>query len=168
MTNQQPHDREARQERHLSEMENEDEISLRPYFDTLWRYRKVIGIAFLVVFGLFATASLASYLRFPAEQVATLEFRLLFEGADKGQYPNGTKFNPTEIASAPVLNEVFKANDLQRFGRYDAFKETLFILQSNPELDLLSYEYQAKLADTKLTPVDRARSRGNSETSARR
>lgn len=157
MTNQQPQDLDARREPGASFAEREDEVSLRPYIDGLWRYRKVIRTALLVVLGLFATACLAAFVLFPAERIATIEFRVLFEGADRGQYPNGMKFNPTEIVSAPVLTEVFKANDLQRFGRYEDFKETMFILQSNPELDLLSYEYQAKLADTKLTPVDRAR-----------
>jgi hypothetical protein len=52
---------------------------------------------------------------------------------------------------------VFKANDLQRFGKYEDFKDSLFVLQSNLDLELLGYEFQARLADTRLTPVDRAR-----------
>jgi hypothetical protein len=136
---------------------DDDEISLRPYFATLWSYRRFMGIALLVVFVLFLLGAMASYLSAPSERNATIEFRLLFDGADKGQYPNGTKFSATEIVGTPVLTEVFAANGLGRFGRFKDFKDSLFIQQSNPELDLLSYEYQAKLADTKLTPVDRAR-----------
>ena len=63
----------------------------------------------------------------------------------------------SEIVASPVLTEVFRINDLQRFGKYEDFKDSMFVQQSNPDLDLLAFEYQALLADTKLSPVDRAR-----------
>ena len=90
------------------------------------------------------------------ERLGTLEFRLLFEGASQGQYPNGTPFSSAEITSTPVLTDVFEMNELERYGSYDDFNNSVFVLQSNPELELLSYEYEAKLAAPELTPVDRA------------
>ncbi len=140
--------------------EPDDEISLQPYFETLWRYRRVIAAAPLVVAAIFVIVVLGVWLWLPAERLASLQFRLLFEGAAQNRYPNDTAFSPTEIVAAPVVAAVFKANDLQRFGKYEDFKDALFVQQSNPELDLLAYEYQAKLADPKLTPVDRARIEG--------
>jgi hypothetical protein len=134
-----------------------DAISLRPYFDTLRRYRNVIRGALLAVSGLFLVGVLALLMIFPAERVASIQFRLLFDGAAQNQYPNKTPFSPTEIVGPPVIAEVFEKNDLQRYGKYESFKNALFVQQSNPKLDLLAYEYQAKLADTKLNPVDRAR-----------
>ena len=134
-----------------------DEISLRPYFEILWPYRQIIALAVVGVTALFVLGVLIVFLRVPVERLASLQFRLLFEGAAQNQYPNGTAFSPTEIVAAPVLTEVYQANDLQRFGTYEAFKESMFILGSNPDVDLLTYEYQAKLANTRLTPVDRAR-----------
>jgi len=110
-----------------------------------------------VVLGAFSFFAVTVYMSAPKERLATTEFRQLFDGANKGQYPNGTKFSATEIVGTPALTEVFAANSLGQFGRFEDFKDALFIQQSNPELDLLSYEYQAKLADTKLTPVDLAR-----------
>jgi len=136
---------------------DEDEIHLKPYFDALWSYRRFIGAALLAVFGVFLLAALGAYSVLPTERLASIEFRLLFDGADKGEYPNGTKFSSAEIVGTPVLMEVFKVNELQRFGKLEDFKDALFVQQSNPDIDLLSSEYQAKLADTKLTPVDRAR-----------
>src|SRR5674476_571254 len=78
-------------------------------------------------------------------------------GAAQGQYPNLTPFSVSEIVASPVLTEVYRINDLQRFGKYEDFKDSMFVQQSNPDLDLLAFEYQALLADTKLSPVDRAR-----------
>jgi len=139
------------------EQGDEAEISLRPYVETIWAYRQWIAAMLLLVLGAFVLVALAVYLGSPTERWATIEFRLLFDGADKGQYPNGTKFSATEIVGTPVLAEVFRANELQRFGAFETLKDTLFIQQSNPELDLLSYEYQAKFTDKNLTPIDRAR-----------
>ena len=133
-----------------------DEVSLQPLLRTLWSYRQVMSLAVAGVMGIFVVAMLAAYVSQAVERLGTLEFRLLFEGASQGQYPNGTLFSSAEIASTPVLTEVFEANDLGRYGSYDDFKNSIFVLQSNPELELLSYEYQAKLAASGLSPVDRA------------
>jgi len=133
------------------------EILLKPYFETLREYRRVIGAAVVGVAALYLVGVLVVFLAAPAERLGSIQFRLLFEGAEKGEYPNGTLFSASEIVAGPVLTEVFKTNDLQRFGNYEDFKNSVFVLHSNPELDLLAYEYQARLSDTKLSPVDRAR-----------
>jgi hypothetical protein len=97
------------------------------------------------------------FLRQPAERHASLEFRLIFEGADRGEYPNRMRFSRSEIISEPVLTEVYESNDLERYLGFEQFKNALFILESSQDLELLSQEYQGKLADIKLTPVDRSR-----------
>lgn len=134
-----------------------DEVSLRPYFETLWSYRRVIAAWVVGVATFYVVGVLVVFLISPAERLSSVPFRLLFDGAEKGEYPNGTLFSTSEIVAGPVLTEVFKVNDLQRFGRYEDFKDTVFVLQSNLDLDLLGYEFQARLADTRLTPVDRSR-----------
>jgi len=136
---------------------DDGEISLRVYFETTWRYRQVIAIALAIVCVLYASAVLAFRIRFPEERVASIQFRLLFEGAAQDQYPNGIPFSSTDIAGAPVVTEVFKANDLQRYGPYEYFKQALYVQQDSPELYNLASEYQAKLADTKISPVERGR-----------
>ena len=108
----------------------------------------------------FVVAALVASINAPVERMGTVGFRLLFDGASEGRYPNNNLFSSGEITSTPVLTEVFDVNDLDRFYSYDDFRSSIFILQSNPELDLVSYEYQAKLADSRLTPVDRARIEG--------
>ncbi len=135
----------------------DDEISLQPYFETLWRFRQVILAGTVVVALLFLLASIALVILSPSERVASIPFRLLFDGAAENRYPNETPFSPMEIVGAPVIAEVFRINELERFGKYENFKDAIFVQQSSPQIDMLEYEYAARLGDTKLTPVDRAR-----------
>ena len=135
----------------------DEEVSLKPYFETLWGYRRVIGAAFVGVAALYLVGVLLVFLLAPVERLGSIQFRLLFEGAEKGEYPSGMRFSSSEIVAGPVLTEVFKANELQRFGTYADFQDSVFVLQSNLDLELLAYEYRARLADTKLSPVDRER-----------
>jgi hypothetical protein len=137
--------------------DGDDELSLKPALQSLWRYRRVILIGLVTVVIAYAGVMLLLYARMPKETLASLNFQLTFEGAERGEFPNGTKFAASEIVSTSVLTEVFRINDLQRYLTFQDFKEAMFILQANPDLELLSYEYQAKLADTRLTPVDRSR-----------
>lgn len=134
-----------------------DEVSLRPYFETLWSYRRLIAASVVGAATFYLVGVLLVFLVSPTERLSSVPFRLLFDGAEKGEYPNGTLFSTSEIVAGPVLTEVFKVNDLQRFGKYEDFKDSVFVLQSNLDLDLLGYEFQARLADTRLSPVDRAR-----------
>jgi len=135
----------------------DDGISLKPLFDTLWAYRRVVGASVVGAAALYLVGVLLVFLIAPAERTGSIEFRLLFEGAEKNEYPNGTPFSASEIVGGPVLTDVFVANGLERFGKYEDFKDSVFVLQSNLDLDLLVSEYRARLADTKLGPIDRAR-----------
>jgi hypothetical protein len=135
----------------------DDEVSLKPYVQTLWGYRRIIGAAFVGVAALYLVGVLLVFLLAPVERLGSIQFRLLFEGAEKGDYPSGMRFSSSEIVSGPVLTEVFKANELQRFGTYADFQDSVFVLQSNLDLELLAFEFRARLSDTKLSPVDRDR-----------
>jgi hypothetical protein len=137
--------------------EADDELSLQPLLQTLWSYRRVILIALVAVVVCYIAGMLVVYSVVPSERLATLQFQLTFEGADQDRYPNDTKFSSAEIVSTPVLTDVFKANDLQRYASFSDFKDSMFVLQANRDLELLSYEYQAKLSDSRLSAVDRAR-----------
>ncbi len=135
----------------------EDEIQLRPLLRSVWSYRRVIVGVVAGVMAVFVAVAMVVSVSAPVERIGSFGFRLLFDGASEGRYPNGTPFSTAEITSTPVLTEVFNANNLERFGSFEAFRNSIFVLQRNPELDALSFEYQAKLADSRLTPVDRSR-----------
>jgi hypothetical protein len=137
--------------------EADDELRLRPLLLKLWRYRQAMLIAFAAVFVAYLGIMLMLYATEPKETLASIAFRLTFEGAEQDRFPNGTRFSSAEIVAAPVLAEVYRKNALEQYVPFANFKDAMFVLQSNPDLELLSYEYQAKLADSKLTPVDRSR-----------
>jgi hypothetical protein len=137
--------------------DDDDQISLKPMFEVLWAYRQTLRNGLLIAAAAVAVLLVAAWFLVPADRFGTLHFRVLFEGADQGRYPNGTPFSSSEVVATPVLDEVYKANDLQRYMDFTSLKKSMFALESNPELELLSYEYQTKLSDPKLTPVDRAR-----------
>ena len=134
-----------------------DVVSLKPVIRFLAMYRRVIALAVAAAVGLCILVLLILMLVLPVERTASLQVRLLFDGAAESRYPNGTPFSPAEIVSTPVLSEVYRINDLQRFGKYDDFKESMTVLQASLEHELLSAAYTARLADTKLTATDRAR-----------
>ena len=134
-----------------------DEFSLQPYIDTLRARRRTIGWIALAVAVVYAVVALGALFRAPSEHISSIRFRLLFDGSERGRYPNDTPFSQMEIVAPPVITEVFRINELQRFGDYKDWKDALFVQQSSPALDLLNHEYQSRLADSRLTPVDRAR-----------
>src|SRR6185503_2800816 len=104
-----------------------------------------------------SAAVLAAALFFPSEHIASLQFRLLFEGASDNRYPNKTPFSVSEIVGAPVVTEVVSSGELAKYGTYEDFKDSLFIQRSNPRMDLLVQEYQSRLSDPRMSAVDRAR-----------
>jgi len=162
MKGNEPRDEPVDPDRHVSSTEDvyDDEVQLRPLLRNIWPYRQLIVgvVAFVMV--VFATVAGVISSMTPVERMGTVGFRLLFEGASEGRYPNGTAFSTAEITSTPVLTQVFNTNGLERFGLFEEFRSSIFVLQRNSELDYLSLEYQTKLADSRLTPVDRSRLEG--------
>ncbi len=133
------------------------EISLKPFFRILWSYRRVIAVLISIIITVLTLGALGVYLFQPTERQTSLEFRLHFEGADRGEYPNGLIFSQTDIISPSVLGNVYTQNALQRYCSYDDFKNSIVVLESSRELELLRMEYETKLGDSRLTPVDRSK-----------
>jgi len=138
--------------------ETQDEISLERIFATLWGYRKVIEVGIAIVMGAFAVVALAGFMLLPRDRLASVGFRLLFDGVDEGKYPNETRFATSDIIATPVLAEVYAHNELSRyFKSFEDFKNSVFVRDANRDLELLDLEYSGRLSDQKLAPVDRAR-----------
>ena len=132
-------------------------ISVAHLMRTLRGYLPVIVLTLLAVTILYALVMVTFMLIKPSQSVTTVRFRLNFAGADKGTYPNGARFNASTIVSTPVLLKAYRANDLGRFCTFTVFSQSIVVLEANPALERLNTEYQARLADPKLTPVDRDR-----------
>ncbi len=130
----------------------DDEISLEPLFGILWSYRRVAAAAAGALVVLFVLGTLRMYLIHPAERHASVEIRLLFDGATLGEYPNGLPFAASEIISDAVLINVFAADELDRYMSYPRFKSRLVVIESpNAGLELLTREYRARAQNLSLT-----------------
>lgn len=135
----------------------ETPISISRLFHTIRSYSAVILLAVTAVAIGYLILAIVLYLRIPAQFRTSQTFRFDFTGVNRGLYPNGSKFSPTEIVDTPILLEVFKANDLGRFTSFATFSQSVYILETNTALEVLASEYQARLADPKLSGVDRER-----------
>ncbi len=135
----------------------EPPVSVSHFFKVLRAYLPIISLSLATVGIGYVIVALAMYILSPSQRVTTMSFRLEFEGADRGTYPNGTKFSSAEILSTPVLITTFKDNNLSRFTTFQKFAHSLFVLESSSEQDTLAREYQSRLSDPQLTAVDRER-----------
>jgi hypothetical protein len=124
---------------------------------TLRAYLPVIALSLAAVMVGYAILAVAIYVLSPSQSVTSLRFRVEFKGADQGEYPNGTKFSSAEIITTPVLLKAYQANDLDRFTTFADFTKSIFVLESNIVQETLNLEYQSRLSDPKLTPVERDR-----------
>lgn len=138
-------------------LDSEATVSLSRLVQALRAYRRVILLSMLGLAVVCTILALVLFLIGPAQRTTSVPFRLDFEGAARAEYPNGLRFSPVEIVGAPVLLSVYNANHLERFIEFGSFSRAVFVLESNPDYEKLAAEYQASLADPKLTTVDRDR-----------
>lgn len=136
---------------------DDEEISLEPFFRILRSYRRVIGAAAGVAAVLFALVVTHQYLNWPMARHAAVDFRVLFDGADRGEYPNGLPFAGSELVSNAVLSQVFIANELDDYVDYETFRNSILIVQApTVGFELLSAEYESRILG-EMSPADRAR-----------
>jgi len=140
-----------------SEETVEKTMSVGHFFHVLRAYSPVIKLTMAAVLIGYIIVAMTIYLIAPARRVTSLPFRLEFDGADRGEYPNGAKFSSAELISTPVLRAAFTQNRLERFTTFADFSSSVVVLESNLAREALSRDYQARLSDPKLTSVDRER-----------
>jgi hypothetical protein len=136
----------------------EPPLTLSHLFRVLRSYIPVILLSMAAVFVGYLLVAVTIYVMAPSQRVTTLSFRLEFEGAERGEYPNGTKFSSAEIISTPVMLKVYHANNIKRFNpNFSQFANSVFVLESNAAREALARDYGARLSDPRITPVDRER-----------
>ena len=133
-----------------------NDISLWDILDIFYE-KKVLILVYSVFAALIvACVSFYTYINSPSSKSCVLNFSLMFDGVNKGKYPNGTKFVDSDIISTPVLQNVYDNNKLkQYFGSFGNFKNTISIQRYNPGLAFLNFEYKAKLEDRKISSAER-------------
>ncbi len=134
-----------------------DGISLKDMMLSLWEYRRIIAILILAATLLIGGTGVLIFMFQNKESTTRLQFRLDFDGVEKNEYPNGTKFSTADILVSPVLVSVFNSNDLKRYLNLEDFRASLAVIQTNDKVRLLEYEYAPKLEDKRLTVEQRSR-----------
>lgn len=155
-------DHEARKEPlprmyHDLDGEGREGISLEPIAAFLRRYWKVIGLAVSLALVVSLAFAVVAFIRAPRNSFSRIEFRLEFQGIDRGEYPNGMPFSSAEVTATPILRAVYDRNQLEQYLPFDTFKNSVYVLESSPELMLLDLDYQARLSNNNLNPVERER-----------
>lgn len=136
----------------------EDEgVSLKDMVLSLWRYRRAIVVLTFATTLLIGGIGSTIYLRQGKQQITRLHFSLDFDGVDKNEYPNGSKFSTSDIIAAPVVSSVYDTNDLKRYVSFAEFSSALAVIQTNDRIRFLEYEYAAKLDDKKMNIEQRNR-----------
>jgi hypothetical protein len=132
-------------------------MPLRHALKVLHDYAPAMILSLVAIMVGYSIIAVTIYALSPERVFHVQSFRLDFEGANRGEYPNGTKFSAAEITNTPVIQQVYKDNHVSQFASLPAFTESIFVVESNRAYEALMREYQTRLADAKLTPIDRDR-----------
>jgi len=93
----------------------------------------------------------------PTFTQASIVARLNFTGVDKGLYPNGTTFSPSDVLDTPIVQAVYERNNLAKTTDFSKFKQSLSITAQNADVERLQREYTARLSERTLSAADRSR-----------
>src|SRR5437764_9754643 len=132
-------------------------VSVAHLVHTLRAYSAVILMSLASIAIGYTVIAILLYILSPAQRTTEQSFRLDFRGAAEGTLPNGVRFSPTEIVSTPILLKVYQADQLGRFVSFGDFSRSVFVLESNREYEKLVSDYQSRLSDPRLSPLDRDR-----------
>ena len=123
-----------------------DEIDLGELIKKIWATRVTVFVAVFVVsalyiaFTAFNFAGKAGFVRY--SQV----FDLTFDGANKGEFPNGTPFLVSDIVSPAVLNTVYMEHNLEQQGiSLDRFRRSISIEPYSPEAPFIKQRFESQL-----------------------
>lgn len=131
------------------------EFQIGDIFAALMSYRHLIWHATVAFTALTMLAGAVYFFWQPTLWTASLDFRPVFPGSGSSRYPNDLPFGPTDIVDGTVLDQVYDKNHVQDFCARAEFRGGFVVEESSPELQFLDLDYQARLADTKLTVVER-------------
>lgn len=145
------------EETHTVATEGEDRVTLMTIVRVLRSYATPILLSVLAAIVAYIILAVIYLLVSPTQRNTRLGFRLEFPGADVGQYPNGVKFSGGDIIDTPVLRAAFDANQLDRYISFSDFSRSVVVLETNGAVEQLAREYEAKLANPKLSPIERQR-----------
>jgi hypothetical protein len=130
-------------------------VSIAPFFRLLGRYHRVLLLGLVVLMVTWGAGVLLLRFVLPGVTTSSLGIRFSFEGVSAEQYPNGLRFSPNDVIAPEVLEQVYLESNLKDILPFDRFKKSVYIMQSNRDLDQLESEYAIKLRDSRLSSPER-------------
>jgi len=122
------------------------------------KYGRAVGASALLAALAVGAGGLAHYLwGQPVRRTSVLEFRPTFSRVAQGEYPNGLPFASSDVAAGPVVDLVFDSNNIQEYCAREVFGSGFFVEQRSDQSAFLDAEYQSRLSDARITPVERQR-----------
>ena len=146
---------------------DDDEIPIASLFRPLIRYRHIIWQGTLAAAAIAGLLGLILFVWQPSRRSVYLEFRPVFTGAAEGRYPNQTPFAPTDIVDETIIGRIHAQNGIGEYCSEADFRSGFIVQQSSPDLRFLDSDYQARLADPRLSAVDRERLRDEYQAARR-
>lgn len=132
-------------------------IQIGDFLVPLLNYRHLIRHVTVAATSLAILAGAIYFFLQPTRWSASLDFGPVFAGAAAGRYPNGLAFASTDIVEPTVLDQVYDKNHIQDPCVRHEFRSGFVVDQASMDLQLLDLDYQARLAETRLSTVDRER-----------
>ena len=141
----------------LRPADSDEPIRILQILRPLLRYRQIIFAGTLVMTGLTLVVGGWYFLMQPTRWSASLGFRPMFDGAERGQYPNGLAFLPSDVTDASVADQVFDANRIEDYCDRADFRSGLVSETGSSDLEALDLDFQARLSDPKINAIERQR-----------
>ena len=130
-------------------------VSIAPFFRLLGRYHRVLLLGLVGLMVTWGAGVLLLRAILPGVTTSSLGIRFSFQGVSAEQYPNGLRFSPNDVIAPEVLEQVYLENNLKDILPFERFKKSVYITQSNRDLDQLESEYAIKLRDSRLSSPER-------------
>lgn len=120
---------------------------------------KFVILRVVLVVGLITAAAGGAYLFWrPASiTIASLPFRPVFDGVAEGHYPNGLAFSASDITNGSIVSQAFTKNKVEDYCSLESFRSGFYVEQSSMERVFLDADYAARIADVRISPIERTR-----------
>ncbi len=132
-----------------------DEIEIGQLINTIWSGRGLIlGVAlgFLLLVGIFFGSR---FLISSEHRTQDIQISFPFSGAEKGEYPNGTGFQLSDIISSQVLSVVHEKQKLSEMGiSLEGFTNNISIRPAAIDREFIDKKYKTRLSTEDLSQAE--------------
>jgi len=132
-----------------------DEIDIGQLIKTIWSGRGLIlgvSLGFFLLVGIFFGIR---FLGFDVHRTQDIQISFPFNGAEKGQYPNGTSFQLSDIISSQILSIVYEKQKLSDSGvSLEDFTNSIAIQPDAIDREFIDTKYKARLSAKNLSQAE--------------